>query len=173
MKPNTVASAGKAAKFSLVASSAFIVAPIIVHVASGIEVTGGFLAQKLVIGIFLFPVIFLVIWAYRSARQIDIAPAIQSPSSVPIDESPINNPNIGMVTTKQSQAPVTSETMFNRPSPWNYVMIAVGVSMLLFMFLPVVLSGNIATQHYLSAAFWVGVIAYCAMNIKNASRVSS
>lgn len=42
--------------------------------------------------------------------------------------------------------------------------------MLLFLFLPEVISGKLASQYYLGAAFWVGVIIYCSISISRAKR---
>lgn len=52
-----------------------------------------------------------------------------------------------------------------KPNKWNYVGIGVGVFMLLFLFLPQIINGTLANQYYLGAAFWVGTIIYCTINI--------
>lgn len=168
MKPSTRASAVKAAKYALIASTSFIVAPIVVHIASGIEVTGGLLAEKLVVGIAQFPIFFLIIWVYRLVRHSDAAGTGDTSSVQIVKDSGINS-EATKNTPKRAQVSQAPDAEPIRASSWNYVAIAVGVSLLLFMFLPQVLSGTIATQHYLSAAFWVGVITYCVINIRNAS----
>ncbi len=58
-----------------------------------------------------------------------------------------------------------AEPFAKKPSVWNYVGIGVGAFMLLFLFLPQVMSGTLANQYYLGAAFWCGVIIYCSINI--------
>lgn len=40
--------------------------------------------------------------------------------------------------------------------------------MLLFLFLPQIMNGTLANQYYLGAAFWVGLIIYCLLNILRA-----
>jgi len=57
-----------------------------------------------------------------------------------------------------------------KPNKWNYVCIGAGVFMLLFLFLPEIVNGTLANIYYLGAAFWVGVIIYCSLNILRARK---
>lgn len=53
---------------------------------------------------------------------------------------------------------------------WNYVGIGVGLLMLLFLFLPPIVSGTLASQYYLGVAFWIGIIIYCFRNISRSEK---
>ena len=48
---------------------------------------------------------------------------------------------------------------------WNYVGIGTGLFMLLALFLPQIITGSLAREYYLGAAFWIAVIIYCSVNI--------
>lgn len=56
-------------------------------------------------------------------------------------------------------------TSSKKNDKWNYIGIGTGVFMLLFLFLPQIISGSLANQYYIGVAFWVGVIIYCFLNI--------
>ena len=52
---------------------------------------------------------------------------------------------------------------------WNYVAICVGVLLLLFVFLPQIVSGAFDGS-FLAVIFWIGLIAYCSRNILRAKK---
>jgi hypothetical protein len=56
------------------------------------------------------------------------------------------------------------------PNKWNYIGIGVGAFMLLFLFLPQFINGTLENIYYLGAAFWIGVIIYCSINITRAGQ---
>lgn len=52
---------------------------------------------------------------------------------------------------------------------WNYVVICVGVLLLLFVFLPQMVSGAFEGSLF-GVIFWIGLIAYCLRNILRAKK---
>ena len=49
--------------------SDFVGVPIIIGAAHGVSDLGGLIAQRLIVGIFLFPVIFVSIWAWSMLKK--------------------------------------------------------------------------------------------------------
>ncbi len=79
---------------------------------------------------------------------------------------------ISLTPTEEYPAtPQRAEPFAKKPSLWNYVGIGVGTFMLLFLFIPQVMSGTLATQYYLGAAFWGGVIIYCSIKISRVKKL--
>lgn len=158
MKPHTKAAAASAAIWALVLSSGFILGPIVIGLANGAGLSEEIIATKLVAGVGLFPLLFFGLWAWGTFfKKNPITGAQISPS----DCFPV------AATTKQ-------ESISARSSPpakagkWNYVGIGVGAFMLLFAFLPQMISGTLRNG-YLGAALWVGVIICCSINIFRAN----
>lgn len=102
------------------------------------------IAEKLVVGIAWFPILFLGLWAWGTFSKKD---PLQSKPRI----SPKTNTN-------------------GKPSKWNYVSILAGILMLLFIFLPDFINGTLAGQYYLGVIFWIAVIIYCTRNILQARK---
>ena len=70
MKPHTKATAATAAKWALGLSAGFILGPIVVGLASETELSGGLIAEKLIVGIALIPILFfgLSVWEAISKK---------------------------------------------------------------------------------------------------------
>lgn len=47
----------------------------------------------------------------------------------------------------------------------NFVGIGIGMLVLWFLILPETINGTLSSQYYISAAFWVGVVIYCSINL--------
>jgi hypothetical protein len=155
MKPYTKAAAVTAAKWALGLSAGFILGPFVIGLVSGTELSGNFIATKLVTGIGAFPIIFLVLWVWGLLSKKDpvTGAAIESKKETIIIPATVQNAE-----HHENATP-------GKPNKWNYVCIGAGVFMLLFLFLPEIVNGTLANIYYLGAAFWVGVIIYCSLNI--------
>ncbi len=156
MKPQTKAAAVTAVKWAAGLSAGFILGPIVMGLASGTEVPGRLIAEKLIVGIVWFPILFFGIWVWGALLKKNPVTGAALDSKTEATETP---PTANMADNHVSTPPS------GKPNKWNYVGIGTGVFMLLFLFLPKLISGTLANQQYLSAAFWVGVIIYCTINI--------
>lgn len=155
MKPHIKTAAISAANWALGLSAGLILGPIVIGLAGGGGITEKVVAEKLVFGIAFLPLLFLGLWVWGILCKKDpMAGATIQPG-----ESTITSP------TTTHAPPSLGNTTPKKPSPWNYVCLGIGVFMLLFLFLPEIINGTLANQYYLGAAFWVGVIIYCALNI--------
>lgn len=160
MKPHVKAAAASAAKWAIWLSAGFILGPVVIGFAGGGGITGKVIAEKLIVGIACFPIIFIGLWVWGilSKKNPMIGAAIQRAESM----------STAQTTMRKSLS--IENTAPKKPSPWNYVGIGVGVFMLLFLFLPQIINGTLANQYYLGAVFWVGMIIYCAFNISRAKQ---
>jgi len=156
MKPHTKAAAVTAGKWAAGLSAGFIMGPIVMGLASGTAVPRKLIAEKLIVGIVWFPILFFGLWAALSKKNPVTGAALDS-EKVKTEASATTN-KVGNI--------VASKT----PSKWNYVGIAAGAFMLLFLFLPQIISVTLANQYYLGAAFWVGVMIYSSLNILRARK---
>lgn len=155
MKPHTKATAITAVTWAAGLSAGIILGPIVLGLVSGTLVSGKLIAEKLIVGIFWFPILFFGLWAWGMLSEKN------SVNGASLDsEKILEAPN----TTNKVSAHDDSEPS-KKPSKWNYVGIGSGVFMLLFLFVPEIISGTLANQYYLGAAFWVGVIIYSSLNI--------
>lgn len=158
MKPHTKAAAASAAKWALGLSAGFVLGPIVIGLASGIGLSGKIIAEKLIVGIAWFPILFFGLWAWGAFSKKD-----------PITGVPIQRDDSAPVAARAVQKNISTENAQPaKAGKWNYIGIGAGVFMLLFLFLPQIVSGTLANQYYLGAAFWVGVIIYCSLNISRA-----
>jgi hypothetical protein len=124
--------------------------------ASVTAVPGKLIAEKLIVGILWFPILFVGIWAWGTlSRKNPVSGAALESKTKTIETSAAAN-NTG----KHDSSPPSG-----KPNKWNYVGIGTGLFMLLFLFLPQIISGTLANQYYLGAAFWVAVIIYSSLNI--------
>lgn len=71
MNKRTKAAAASAAKWALILSGAFILGPIIIGLAGGTGLSGKIVAEKLVIGIAWFPILFFGLWAWGAYSKKD------------------------------------------------------------------------------------------------------
>lgn len=135
----------------------YVLGPLLLQVGAATGVSEKDLAMRLVSVVVLFPVLFIGFWIYEKKKQRQILP--NSPGAATATES--NH------STSQESSPVVEPGSQTRtPSKWNYVAIAVALFMLVFLFVPKIVSGQLANQYYLGAAFWVGVLIYCTLNLK-------
>jgi hypothetical protein len=155
MNKRTKAAAASAAKWTLILSGAFILGPIIIGLAGGTGLSGKIVAEKLVIGIAWFPILFFGLWAWGAYSKKDPMTGTPVQSTEPEDTS------VEVAVEK----PARNEAPTKQISKWNYVGVGVGIFMLLFLFLPQIISGTLSNQYYLGAAFWVGLIIYCSINM--------
>jgi len=160
MKSHTKAAAVTAVKWAAGLSAGFILGPIVMGLASGSTVPGKLIAEKLLVGIAGFPILFFGLWAWGSLSKKN-----------PVTGAALDSENV------RTETPVTANKVNpddsaqpKKPNKWNYVGIGAGVFMLLFLFLPQIISGTLANQYYLGAAFWVGVIIYSLVNILRARK---
>jgi len=161
MKPHTKAAAVTAVKWAAGLSAGFILGPIVMGLASGTAVPGKLIAEKLIVGIAWFQILFFGLWAWGalSKKNPVTGAALDSEklqTETPATANKDSNPDYSAPSTK--------------PNKWNYVGIGAGVFMLLFLFLPEIISGTLANQYYLGAAFWVGIIIYSSLNILRARK---
>ena len=158
MKPHTKAAAVTALKWALGLSAGYILCPIIISLASGTALTGNIIAQKLIVGIAWFPILLFGIWVWGTLSKKNL----------------VTGAKIGTKSkTTEIQTAVQDATRHEnpiKPNKWNYVCIGAGVFMLLLFFLPEIIKGTLANIYYLGAAFWVGVIIYCSLNILRARK---
>lgn len=160
MKPHTKAAAVTAVKWAAGLSAGFILGPIVMGLASGTTVPGKLIAEKLIVGIAWFPILFFGLWAWGALSKKN-----------PVTGAALDSEKV------QTETPATANkgnpddsAPLKKPNKWNYVGIGAGVFMLLFLFLPQIISGTLANQYYLGAAFWVGVIIYSSLNILRARK---
>jgi hypothetical protein len=161
MKPHTKAAAVTAVKWAAGLSAGFILGPIVMGLTSGAAVPGKLIAEKLIVGIFWFPILFFGLWAWGALLKKNPVSGAALDSAKAQIEAP--------ATTNEVSNPDDSASL-KKPNKWNYVGIGAGVFMLLFLFLPQIISGTLANQYYLGAAFWVGVIIYSSLNILRARK---
>ncbi|HRR41758.1 MAG TPA: hypothetical protein P5244_11050 [Syntrophales bacterium] len=167
MKPHVAAAAISALKWALGLSLGFILGPILINLAGGEENTGNFVAQKLMAGIALFPILFIGIWIWgintkKNSPSNNPAQSRGSPVSIHPNYSPPRPTNYS-IPQKATSAPKTI-------NKWNYAGIGAGIFMLLFLFVPEMLKGTLEKQYYLGGAFWIGVIILCSVNIIRAKK---
>lgn len=158
MKPHVKTAATSALKWAFRLSACFVLGPIVIGLAGGGGVTGKMIAEKLVVGIACFPILFIGLWVWGVFPKKDpmVGAAIQRAESM--STAP---PTMRKESSLESAPP-------KKLTPWNYIGLGVGGFMLLFLFLPQIVNGTLANQYYFGAAFWVGVIIYCAFNISRA-----
>lgn len=162
MKPHTKAAALTAVKWAAGLSAGVILGPIIMGLASGTAVPGNLIAEKLIVGIFGFPILFFGLWAWGALSK-------KNPVTGDVLDSKSETTETTATANKISN--LDSSPPCGKPSKWNYVGIGAGVFMLLFLFLPQIISGTLANQYYLGAAFWIGVIIYSSINICRAKKI--
>lgn len=171
MKPQVRASALSAAKWAFWLCAAFILAPLVIGLASGVGIDGKLLAEKLAVGMLLFPLLFAGFWLYGIFRKKDLITGLAMPERrEPGFQGTSTQPALIKVAAPTQERTAKEIQVVKRPSVWNYVAIAVGVFMILFLFVAQLVSGTLAPHYYLGAAFWVGVIVYCWLNIKRTGR---
>lgn len=157
-------SAASAVQWALGLSVGYVLGPIIVFsLASGTGVSGGFVAEKLIVGIAWFFIIYfgLRLWGTFQRKTQFRVQAIQPAETTP---------KIAVA----AQENISSESAPPaRAGKWNYIGIGVGLFMLLFLFLPQLIRGTFENQYLLGVIFWVGVIIYCLHNISKAKRQPS
>jgi hypothetical protein len=158
MKSHTQAAAVIAAKWALGLSAGFILGPIVMRFGSGIEIPGNMVAQRLVFGIAWFVIIFFCLWVWGTLSKKNPVTGAKFETEVEPTDTQASVQKVGNIESSNSTP----------ASKWNYVGIGVSVFMLLFLFLPQIISGTLANQYYLGAAFWVGVIIYSSLNILRA-----
>ena len=64
VKPHTKAAAVTAVKWAAGLSAGFILGPIVMGLASGTAAPGKLIAEKLIVGLFWFPILFFGLWAW-------------------------------------------------------------------------------------------------------------
>jgi hypothetical protein len=161
MKPHTKAAAVTAVKWAAGLSAGFILGPIVMGLASGTAVSGKLIAEKLIVGIVWFPILFFGLWAWGALSKKNPVTDAALESKTETTETPA----AANMTDNHDGSPPSG-----KPSKWNYVGVGAGVFMLLFLFLPQIISGTLANQYFLGAAFWVGVIIYSSLNIRRARK---
>jgi len=161
MKPHTKAAAVTAVKWAAGLSAGFILGPIVMGLASGTAIPGKLIAEKLIVGIFWFPIFFFGLWAWGALSKKNPVTGATLDPKIETTETPVP-------TNKAGNLDISPPS--GKPNKWNYVGIGAGVFMLLFLFLPQIISGTLANQYYLGAAFWVGVIIYSSLNIRRARK---
>jgi|GEM_PF-6988180 len=155
MKPHIKAAAASAAKWAFGLSAGFVLGPIVFSLAGGVEISGEVVAMKLITGIAMLPILFIGIWVWGTFSKKDPMTGTAIQLAEPTTEVSVN---VRESASLENMAP-------KKPSKWNYVGSGVGIFMFLFLFLPEIINGTLANQYYLGAAFWVGVIIYCSLNI--------
>ncbi len=131
MKPHVAAAAISALKWALGLSLGYILGPILINLAGGEENTGNFVAQKLISGIALFPVLFIGIWIWG------INTKKNSPANISAQtrSSPLNAPPyLSSPSPKKYSTHIKAEPSTRAINKWNYVGIGAGIFMLLFLF---------------------------------------
>lgn len=162
MKQHVRESAISAAKWAFMLSAAIVLGPLLVGVAGGGGVDGNLIAQKLMAGLGSFPILFIGFWVYGIFTKKE---PVTGMSMQPLTQQTI---------PPQSQSSIVTSTQVHtapeKPSVWNYIWGGIGLFMLLFLFLPEIVNGTLADQYYIGAAFWIGVIIYCFVNISRSEK---
>jgi len=161
MKPHTKVAAVTAVKWAAGLSAGFILGPIVMGLASGTAVPGKLIAEKLIVGIVWFPILFFGLWVWGALSKKNPVTGATLDPKIETTETPVTTNKAGNLHISPPPG---------KPNKWNYVGIGAGVFMLLFLFLPQIISGTLANQYYLGAAFWVGVIIYSSLNIFGARK---
>ena len=155
MKPHVKTAAVSALKWAALLSAGLILGPMLMAVVVGGSSAGRLgelFAQKLVVGIFWFPILFIGIWVASSSAM-----------RVATKDTSLTG---GSTDTSASPSPPTAPiVVVQTVSKWTYVWLGVGIFMLLFLFLPEIISGTLARQYFLGVVFWLGVIIYCGKKI--------
>ena len=160
MKPHVKEAAFSAAKWAFLLSAGIAVAPLISSLFMGISIDPVVAGQKFAVGIVILPILFILFWIFGIFRKKDIITGLDIPSS----SSQLQTKTIQ---SKVSSSEQTTNALTGKVSVWNYVGLGAGIFMLLFLFIPQVISGTLPSQYYIGAVFWVGVIIYCFMNISS------
>ena len=161
MKSHTKAAAVSAFKWALGLSLGFILGPVVTSLASGTELSGNQIGQKLIAGIVLFPILFLGLWVWGAFSKKDPFAGLSF------------DINKGKTPTTVQDPDHRTNGIQGRPNKWNYVFNGMALFMLLFLFIPEIIRGTLANIYYLGAAFWVGVIVYCSLNILRKAKNNS
>jgi len=157
MKLHVKKAAISAAKWALLLSAGIALVPLISSFLMGISIDPVVAGQKFAVGIVFLPILFIVFWVFGIISKKDMMTRIDITPSSSRSETVISE-----LSTEK-----TTDILNRKISTWNYVGIGVGAFMLFFVFLPQVVSGKVPEQYYIGAAFWVGIIIYCFVNILN------
>lgn len=131
----------EATKIALAMALAVIFVPTLLALGNNVDDIGGFFAKKLLVGVFSFPILFLIAkYVFKPKAEV----ALSEESKGSLDSKPL--------------------------SKWNYVGIIVGPLMLAFVFLPDFLAGKTGVNYLLGVIFWIVVIFFSARNILRSKR---
>src|SRR4051812_15234640 len=112
MKPRIKTTGVAAAKWTVALSAAIILGPLFMGLAASVDISAETIAQKLLVALVSFPIIFVVIWICGIFTRKDITAGI----------TPIAASTNGIPKTGDSN---------KRAGLWNYVWIGIGAFMLL------------------------------------------
>lgn len=132
----------EAAKIAAAMAVALIVVPTIFALGNNVEDIGGFFAKKLIVGVFSFPVLFLI------AKYVVLKPKQKAEITIG----------------------ATGVTVDKKLSKWSYVGVLVGPLMLGLIFVPEFVDGKSGFNFWLGVVFWIVVIFFSAKNIFNARK---
>jgi len=160
MTSTTTTPAAFAIKWSLIISGSFILAPVVIRLASGEDISGNLFAQKLVVGVVWIPILFVIFWIWKKF----------SSKNAPLESSALP-PNVPTTATATAEHVANLEKAASSEiSKWNYIGVGVGALFLAFLFLPKLLSGEMENKYFLGAAFWVAIIIYSLINISSSRK---
>jgi cation transport ATPase len=125
-----------AAKYALGISASYILVPPVMYLIEGIEVSGGMMAERVIVGSFWFLIIFIALFA-KGMRSND-------------DQN-----------TEDAAAPKKSKKISN----WNFVFIVVAPLALWSFFGQPIIEGTIENKYWVGVAFWVVVMFISGKNI--------
>lgn len=157
MKTRTKTAAISALKWAAGLTAGFIIGHTVVILANGQGDPGEMIAEKLVVGIAWFPILFLGLWAWGTFSKKDPLVSNSSPDNQAVESA---------ITNKNSHDRCKNK----KPSKWNYISICAGILMLLFIFLPDMINGTLAGQYNIGGLFGIIVIIYCTRNILQARK---
>ncbi|MDH4395778.1 MAG: hypothetical protein QE278_08885 [Limnobacter sp.] len=130
-----------AAKVAVAMAAAIIIIPTLLAFGNSVDDIGGYFAQKLIAGLFLFPILFLIAkYVVKPKKRTNLS----SETGALVEERDI--------------------------SKWNYFGVIVGPIMLVLIFVPDFLEGKVGVNYWLGVIFWIVVIFFSAKNILKTRR---
>lgn len=133
--------ATNAAKYALWMSAAYITLPTVIDFNNGVEVTGNIMAQRFVVGISWFLIIFIGLFLKnilsKHDQSIDITPLVKEPK----------------------------QTSKWKSFTWNILMFIAAPLSLWYFFGQAIIEGSIENKYWLGVAFWIVMMLYSGRNL--------
>lgn len=138
---NKAAAAANAAKYAIAVSAAYILIPPIIRISEGLEVSGNFMAQRVIVGLAWFLIVFIGFFVkglFSKEQHEDISSDTQKGPK--------------------------------KLSKWNFVFVIFAPLALWGFFGEPISNGTLESRYYLGVVFWVVVTIISGRNIWMALR---